>query len=672
MEKCVNWNMIKSFEPPIYLEGDLVTYQYKPAIIQKAYLRDDTYSLRYEGEEDHTVGSSYVESKQNVSKFVEKIKWVYLQKRTGVSLGMNNKQGSEVLGRLVVGDAVEFGCRGSRKAGVVIKKNYDENVDEVVDGKILYDIEGEDGVIHKDVSSRHIRRFEPTKFKINDTVLVEKEDVRLAGQVDYEEGVVVKIHAQENTYDVKIIEAEFVAQWSQGVEYRQTQWGRKASPFDKKTNTSASSANFSISLFDDSFSSSLAKSPLPLTLPSSSLLPTSPDSSIPGELPSGSLFATSPAVATSPLPSSLSLGDMHEFSMASSCIPSMDQDKILKVTSIIKGKLTPGNFIAGIGIVDGTWISPSDSAFNDSVVRVTGGCGYYKMSTCQKQSGIERKLQAYSYRKNVSWHKMRSHRPVRAYNVNDAVEALSTCDRYSKDPLLFSANLDQRVWLPGIVTKVLGGNTYNVEYTNLRKEEGVMAVDMRSINAPVFVVHESVHVRCMRKDKFSKRMVSGMEEGKILKSNYDNTHDVLYSATGQVEKSVSWHRISKVSKPSMKPTKASKKVFEESEDCQVLVPLKSQWVGDKGNKGGGSSEWMDGVVVSRTKVNENATNDLNTRVRSDLGHRDNMNFSKCNKYRYEVKLLSSGEILKVPDAHGAIDIRESLLIFSFSDLLKIT
>ena len=343
VEKCVNWNMIKSFEPPIYLEGDLVTYQYKPAIIQKAYLRDDTYSLRYEGEEDHTVGSSHVESKQNVSKFVEKIKWVYLQKRTGVSLGMNNKQGSEVLGRLVVGDAVEFGCRGSRKAGVVIKKNYDENVDEVVDGKILYDIEGEDGVIHKDVSSRHIRRFEPTKFKINDTVLVEKEDVRLAGQVDYEEGVVVKIHAQENTYDVKIIEAEFVAQWSQGVEYRQTQWGRKASPFDKKTNTSASSANFSISLFDDSFSSSLAKSPLPLTLPSSSLLPTSPDSSIPGELPSGSLLATSPAVATSPLPSSLSLGDMHEFSMASSCIPSMDQDKILKIFAAIPMRQTRPN-----------------------------------------------------------------------------------------------------------------------------------------------------------------------------------------------------------------------------------------------------------------------------------------------------------------------------------------
>ena len=79
---------------------------------------------------------------------------------------------------------------------------------------------------------------------------------------------------------------------------------------------------------------------------------------------------------------------------------------------------------------------------------------------------------------------------------------------------------------------------------------------------------------------------------------------------------------------------------------------------------------MDGVVVKRSdvvlqganpgQVPGNNQNSASSSVRTHT-----------HKYKYEVKLLSSGEVVKVPDIHGAIDIRESFLIFSFSDLLNI-
>ena len=665
IEKCINWNMIKPFEPPVYQVGDLVTYKYRPAIIQKAYLRDDTYSIRYEGDKNYSNDvNNDIHNDLDKDSYRGRVKWIYLERRVDPTQGKNTKQESDNLGHIKVGDAVECGFRGSRKAGIIKRAYVDGDNDD--NREVLYDVEGEDGTMITGISARHIRKFQPMIYELNDIVRISRDNRSIKGEIDYEEGIIVKVHDKKDKYDVKIIEAEFVANWTQGEEYKQTQWGRKPSPFDKKvsysTDVDSSGVDFNNSLFDDSF---MSTSQQPQSLLSTPRI--SPGPAFSKLLPSGSLFSESPsssstALAPSPPPSSLSLGDMHSFSLASTYIPcSVQQDRVLKVTSIIRGKLNDGNFISGYGIIEGTTISLSDSEFNDGVVRVTGGCGYYKMSTNQRHAGVERKLQAYSYRREVSWHKMKKYRPIRTYKLNDAVEVLTTCGRYSRDPLLFSADLEKRVWLAGAVTKVRRGNVYDIAFTNSREDEGVLAVNMRPIEAPVYGMNETVHIRCGKKQIYlgpTESMSSSSNEGKILKSNYDNTYDVLYTETGQVEKNVSWYRISKAVIDSIKSSSKSLKVFSESEDCQVLVPVATLSNGHKMVKEG-ASEWIDGVVVKRTALADKNTFDL---------AKDTDN--NCS-YTYEVKLLPTGEIVKVPDKHGAAAIRESLLVFSFSDLLKI-
>ncbi len=351
----------------------------------------------------------------------------------------------------------------------------------------------------------------------------------------------------------------------------------------------------------------------------------------------------------------------------------------MKVTSIIKGKISDENYISGNGIIDGTTVSSLDESNYDSVVRVTGGCGYYKMSVNQKHTGVERKLQAYSYRREMSWHKLQLYRPIKIYKLNDAVEVLTTSGRYSRDPLLFSANLEKRIWLTGVVTKVRRDNVYDVAFTNLREEEGVMAVNMRTVQAPVYSVDEMVHIRSEVKRQ-GRLLLAGsinnaatVEDGKIVKANYDNTYDIQYAQNGRVEKNVSWYKIAKLSasetavtaaaNESTLKSKSLKKIFSESEDCQVLMPVVTSL--NNVDKKKEANEWVDGVVVKRrsaTSCSDRRSDDnsANKRLESDC------------EYAYDVRLLSTGDIVKVPDKGGAIAIRESLLVFSFSDLLKIS
>ena len=163
----------------------------------------------------------------------------------------------------------------------------------------------------------------------------------------YHEGVVVKIHG-DNKYDIKVIEADFVARWSQGNQYKTKIWGKKASPFSPKIyDHTAVPSKLGSSLFDDS--STLFP---PSSLPNLTALDLS---QCPQIYPSSkSIFSISPSssynvLSSSPPQSSLSLCNMNDFSLASSYIPmgGDDQDSLLLVTSISKGKLYNGNFVSG-------------------------------------------------------------------------------------------------------------------------------------------------------------------------------------------------------------------------------------------------------------------------------------------------------------------------------------
>ncbi len=331
VEKYVNWNMIKSFEPPTYQVGDLVTYKYKPAVIQKVYLRDDTYSLQYEGDRKWNIVG---ENDKKKDDYIGRVKWIYLEKRKDTAY-VNKKRSdkdtrqeeSNSMGCINIGDVVEYGFRGSRKIGIVAKAHRNSTIDN--DDEVLYHIEGEDGVMNSNICGRYVRKFQPKVFEVNDFVRMRKESSMgnaVDNEVEYEEGIVTKVHSNKNTYDVKVIEAEFIAHWIQGDEYKQKQWGRKSSPFDRKLREASldtPGVNFDDSLFDDSFVSTTGRSH---RAPSPSLSSTSPSALMTKLLPSGSLFTDSPSssstsLAPSPPPSSLSLNHMHDFSLASSYIP---------------------------------------------------------------------------------------------------------------------------------------------------------------------------------------------------------------------------------------------------------------------------------------------------------------------------------------------------------------